>query len=59
MYRVEARVKKRVVPHDEIGLDCGKYALGDPLTVEVCILSFFLFVTLSCAFVNFVVSTET
>jgi hypothetical protein len=41
MYRVEARVKKRVVPHDEIGLDCGKYALGDPLTVEVCILSFF------------------
>jgi hypothetical protein len=46
MYRVEARVKKRVVPHDEIGLDCGKYALGDPLTVEVCILSFFVCLSL-------------
>eukprot|EP01043_Picozoa_sp_COSAG02_P032207 COSAG02_NODE_2144_length_9681_cov_209.373304_2_plen_240_part_00 len=37
--RVEARVKKHTAPHDEFGLDCGTYALGTPLSVEVRIVA--------------------
>jgi hypothetical protein len=31
----QARVKNHTAPHDEFGLDCGTYALGTPLSVEV------------------------
>lgn len=52
--RVEARVKKKTAPYDEIGLDCGQYHLGQLLTVQVRVATGVLHVAVNGKEVSYV-----